>query len=47
MTILSTSGRVVTARLTATQTDGSIRTYQGTYTVTSGVITSSDVSRTS
>jgi len=47
VTILSTSGRVVTARLTATQTDGSIRTYQGTYTVTSGVITSSDVSRTS
>ncbi len=47
VTILSTTATVVTAQLTATQTDGSIRTYQGTYTVTRGVITNSDVRRTS
>ncbi|HXW47778.1 MAG TPA: serine/threonine-protein kinase, partial [Streptosporangiaceae bacterium] len=43
VTILSTDGNVVTARLAAYQTDGSVRTYQGTYTVTNGVITGAHV----
>ena len=38
LTIVSVSGDVVTARLTAQQTDGTVDTYQGTYTVDSGVI---------
>jgi serine/threonine protein kinase len=45
--IISTSGQVVTARLTATQTDGSVQTYQGTYTVVNGQIVRSDVRRVS
>jgi transcriptional regulator with XRE-family HTH domain len=43
LTILSVSGHVVTARLTARQTDGTVNTYQGTYTVHHGVITGFDV----
>jgi helix-turn-helix protein len=43
LTILSVSGHVVTARLTAWQTDGTVNTYQGTYTVHHGVITGFDV----
>ncbi len=39
VTILSTRGNVVTARLAAYQTNGTVRTFQGTYTVTGGVIT--------
>lgn len=38
VTILSVSGNTVTARLTAEQTDGTIKIFQGTYTVTNGVI---------
>ena len=38
MTILSVSGKVVTARLAAQQTDGTVKTYQGTYMVSNGVI---------
>jgi cytoskeletal protein RodZ len=38
LTIESVSGDVVTARLTAQQTDGTVNTYQGTYTVENGVI---------
>jgi len=38
VTILSVSGNVVTARLTAQQTDGTVKSYQGTYTVSNGVI---------
>jgi hypothetical protein len=41
--IISVSGDVVTAQLLAAQTDGTVKTYQGSYTVTDGVITSSDV----
>jgi len=41
--ILSVSGNVVTARLVAEQTDGTVKTFQGTYTVTGGVIASSDI----
>lgn len=38
LTIVSVSSDVVTARLTAQQTDGTVDTYQGTYTVHRGVI---------
>lgn len=38
LTIMSVSGDVVTARLTAQQTDGTVNTYQGTYTADNGVI---------
>ena len=43
LAIVSVSGDVVTARLTAQQTDGTVHTYQGTYTVDSGVIVGFDV----
>jgi hypothetical protein len=43
LTIVSVSGDVVTARLTAQQTDGTVDTYQGMYTVDSGVIIGFDV----
>jgi cytoskeletal protein RodZ len=43
VTIVSVSGDVVTARLTAVQTDGTVDTYQGTYTVQHGVIVGFDV----
>jgi hypothetical protein len=43
LTILSVSADVVTARLTAQQTDGTVNTYQGTYTVDHGVIVGADV----
>jgi transcriptional regulator with XRE-family HTH domain len=43
LTILSVSGDLVTARLTAQQTDGTVNTYQGTYTVDRGVIVGADV----
>ena len=45
VTILSVSGGVVTARLIASQTDGSTKTYAGTYTVANGVIIKSDVNQ--
>jgi hypothetical protein len=47
LTILSVSGNVVTARLTALQTDGSTKTYQGKYTVDNGAITKAEVDRIS
>jgi cytoskeleton protein RodZ len=43
LTIVSVSSDVVTARLTAQQTDGTVDTYQGTYTVHRGVITGFDI----
>jgi len=43
LAIVSVSGHVVTARLSALQTDGTVNTYQGTYTVHHGVITGFDV----
>jgi len=43
VTIVSVSGHVVTARLSAKQTDGTVNTYQGTYTVHHGVIVGFDV----
>ena len=47
LTIQSVSGNVVTAGLSALQTDGTVKTFQGTYTVNNGVITSFAVKRTS
>ncbi len=43
VTIESVSGDVVTARLIALQTDGTVKNYQGTYTVIDGKISSSDI----
>ena len=43
LTILSVSGNVVTARLAASQINGTVKRYQGTYTVTNGVISATDV----
>jgi hypothetical protein len=43
LAIVSVSGDVVTARLSAGQTDGTVDTYQGTYTVHHGVIIGADV----
>jgi Helix-turn-helix domain len=43
LTVVAVSGDVVTAQLTAQQTDGTITAYQGTYTVHHGVITGFDV----
>jgi hypothetical protein len=45
--ILSVSGNVVTAQLTANQTDGSAKVYAGTYTVAGGQITGFNVVRKS
>ena len=45
VTIVSVSGQVVTARITAVQTDGTIKVYQGTYTVIHSVITQFNVQR--
>jgi hypothetical protein len=45
--ILSVNGNVVTAQLTANQTDGTAKVYAGTYTVTGGKITTFNVVRKS
>jgi hypothetical protein len=37
----------VYASLTATQTDGTVKTYSGTYTVSGGVIVAADIAQTS
>jgi hypothetical protein len=47
VTILSVAGDVVTARLLAYQTDGTVKTYQGTYTVQNGEISQSNVQQVS
>jgi hypothetical protein len=43
VTIAGTAGDVVTASLVATQTDGTVKTFQGTYTVLKGIIVKSHV----
>ena len=43
LTILSVRGNVVTAHLTALQTDGTVKDFEGTYTVHKGIITSSSI----
>jgi len=46
LTIISVSGNVVTAQLAALQSDGTVKDYEGTYTVSNGVITKFDISQT-
>jgi serine/threonine-protein kinase len=43
LTIVSVAGDVVSVKLDATQTDGSVHHFQGTYTVSNGVITQSQI----
>ena len=38
LTIISVSGNVVTAQLSALQTDGTVRIYQGTYIIKNDVM---------
>jgi tRNA A-37 threonylcarbamoyl transferase component Bud32 len=45
-TILSVAGNTVTARIAALQSNGTVKTYQGNYTVVVGVITKFDVRQT-
>jgi len=45
--IESTNGAVVTAQLIATQTNKTVKTFEGTYTVTDGVITATSVHQVS
>jgi hypothetical protein len=40
------NGPTVNAELIATQSDGSVKIYQGTYTVTNGVITAANIVQT-
>ena len=47
VTIQSVSGDVVTAQLAAQQTDGTVKTYRGSYTVEGGVITQFNVEQVS
>ena len=47
VTIDGVTGDVVTARLRAVQTDGTVKIFQGTYTVANGVISNSDVHQVS
>ena len=47
LTIVSVSGNVVTAKVDALQTDGTVQHYQGSYTVEHGVITTFDIQRVS
>jgi zinc-ribbon domain len=46
ITIISVSGTIVTVQLVALQADGTTKTYQGTYTVTNGVLVASDIQQT-
>jgi len=43
VTILQISGDIVTARLVAAQSDGSVKTFEGTYTVVNGTIIKANV----
>ena len=43
LTVVSVAGRVVTVKLAATQSDGSVKSFHGTYTVANGVITQSRI----
>jgi hypothetical protein len=47
VTILSVSGNVVKARIAALQTDGTVKTYQGSYTVARGAIVKFDIQQVS
>lgn len=47
VTVQSVAGDVVTARLVAYQADGTVKTFEGAYTVQNGVITKFDVQQVS
>lgn len=47
LTVTEVDGNVVHVQLAARQTDGSLRTFAGTYTVANGVIVGSHMARTS
>ena len=47
VTIQSVSGDVVAAQVVAEQTDGTVKAYQGSYTVAGGVITQFNVHQVS
>jgi serine/threonine protein kinase len=47
LTIISVAGSVVTAKLAALQTNGSVKNFEGTYTVSNAVITHFDIRQTS
>jgi serine/threonine-protein kinase len=46
LTVVSVSGGVVTVKLVATQTDGTVKDFAGIYTVGQGVITGSNIKQT-
>lgn len=46
-TVSEWNSSTVNAGLVATQTDGSVKTYQGTYTVAGGIITAASIQQTS
>jgi hypothetical protein len=43
---VGTTGDTVTISLSTTQCDGSVKQYQGTYTVRNGVITAANIQQT-
>lgn len=43
VTVLSTQGNTVDVKIAATQDNGGVATYQGTYTVSNGIIVSADI----
>lgn len=45
MSAQDTSSTTASVQLTATQDDGTVKQYEGTYTVVGGVITGADVSQ--
>ncbi len=47
LTNVSASGNVVSVTLHALQTDGTVKVYQGTYTVSNGLITFASVQQVS
>ena len=47
VTIVAVNGNIVTARLSALQASGTVKTYKGTYTITNGIISSTNVVQTS
>ena len=47
VTIVAVNGNVVTAKLSALQASGQVKTYKGTYTIINGVISSTNVIQTS
>ncbi|HSR85109.1 MAG TPA: serine/threonine-protein kinase [Streptosporangiaceae bacterium] len=47
VTIVAVNGNVVTAKLSALQASGKVKTFRGTYTITNGIISATNVIQTS